>query len=63
MEQARISLIVLTNGEEAGLSHCLQTYLDHKGLWNEDMEKNWEEAVNKEIDAAMEKAENAPQQG
>lgn len=28
MEQARISLIVLTNGEEAGLSHCLQTCLD-----------------------------------
>lgn len=39
-----------------------RTYLDHKGLWNEDMEKNWEEAVNKEIDAAMEKAESAPQQ-
>ena len=28
MEQARISLIVLTNGEEAGLSHCLQTCLE-----------------------------------
>ena len=39
-----------------------RTYLDHKGLWNEDMEKDWEAQVNKEIDEAIEKAENAPKQ-
>ena len=39
-----------------------RTYLDHKKLWNEDMEKAWEAQVNKEIDEAIDKAEKAPKQ-